>query len=245
FGGGPRDLESALARGGRLDPGRRYGAIRVADSGAGMDQATVEQIFEPFFTTKEGGHGTGLGLAVVHGIVMAYDGAYLVRSRVGTGSEFSLYLPLDETISEAATETDGTASLRGDESVLIVDDEVDLTDMLSIGLERLGYDVTCCNDPFEALHAFEQDPGAWDVVVTDHMMPAMRGVALIERLKTISPGVATLLCTGFSDGATEEAARRAGADAFLMKPLEAHRIAQQMRALLDQRASTTVGAPAG
>ncbi len=236
FDGGPRDLESALALGGRLDPDRRYGAIRVADSGAGMEQAIVEQIFEPFFTTKEGGHGTGLGLAVVHGIIMAYDGAYLVRSRVANGSEFSLYLPLDESLPEAATKAQGAAALRGGESVLIVDDEVDLTDMLSIGLERLGYDVTSCNDPFEALHAVEQDPGAWHVVVTDQMMPAMRGVALIERLKAIAPDVATLLCTGFADGTTEAAARHAGADAFLMKPLEAHRIARQMRALLDRRA---------
>src|SRR5262249_44349528 len=153
------------------------------------------------------------------------------------GSEFSLYLPLADGVPDTVQEPASAPRLGGTESVLIVDDEVDVADMLAIGFERLGYDVTCCNDPLEALRAVQQDPGGWDVGISDQLMPSMRGVVLIERLKAAAPGLTALLCTGFADGTTEEAARDAGADAFLMKPIEAHRIAEAMRALLDRKSA--------
>jgi len=115
---------------------------------------TVDQMFEPFFTTKGPRPRHRAGACRGACIVNAHEGAYLVRSRAGAGSEFSIFLPL----AREAARTAAGDPLRGEESVLIVDDEVDLTDMLSIGLERLGYDVTCCNDPTEALSAFEEDP---------------------------------------------------------------------------------------
>jgi signal transduction histidine kinase/ActR/RegA family two-component response regulator len=233
FEGGGHERDLAVAIGGLIAPDWPYAALRVTDTGGGMLQKTIDRIFDPFFTTKELGHGTGLGLAVVHGIVSAYGGAYVVKSRVGAGSEFSIYLPLVE--SAPVEPCDRAGPPRGEESVLVLDDEVDLTDMLSIGLGRLGYDVTCCNDPVEALSAFEQDPDAWDIVITDQAMPAMKGTAVIKRLKAIRPRCAVILCTGFADGATEEAAIEAGADAFLLKPIETQRIAQTLRELLDQR----------
>jgi CheY-like chemotaxis protein len=238
FEGGGHEPDLAVATGGWIDPDRPYASIRVVDNGGGMLQATIDQIFEPFFTTKDRGHGTGLGLAVVHGIVTAYQGAYAVRSRVGGGSDFSIYLPLAEP---APVERRARARTpQGQESVLVVDDEVDLTDMLSIGLGRLGYDVTCSNDPVEALSAFEQDPDAWNIVVTDQSMPTMTGTTMIKRLKTIRPDCIAILCTGFADGSAEDVALEAGADAFLLKPVEAHGVARTLRDLLDRRAVASV-----
>ena len=240
FEGGGHEPGLAIAIGGRIEPDRAYAAIRVVDSGAGMLQQTIDRIFEPFFSTKDRSHGTGLGLAVVHGIVTAYGGAYVVKSRLGAGSEFAIYLPLVETAPPAVRDHDGPP--HGEESVLVLDDEVDLTDMLAIGLGRLGYDVTCCNDPLEALAAFEQDPDAWDIVITDHAMPVMTGTAVVERLKALRPHCPVVLCTGFADGGTEETARAAGADAFLLKPVEPQQLARTVRRLLDQRPAPTVRA---
>ena len=241
FEGAGYEPDLAIAIGGQLDPERAYAAIRVIDSGAGMVQQTIDRIFEPFFSTKGRSRGTGLGLAVVHGIVHAYAGAYLVKSRLGAGSEFAIYLPLVETAPE--TEAAGAGPPIGNESVLVIDDEVDLTDMLSIALGRLGYDVTCCNDPLEAVAAFEEDPHAWDGVITDQAMPTMTGTAVIRRLKTLRPDCPVVLCTGFADGATEQGALAAGADAVLLKPIEAHRIARTIRELFDRHDPAVPTAP--
>jgi PAS domain S-box-containing protein len=221
----------ARARGGRLDAARGYCAIRVADTGCGMDQATLDRVFEPFFSTKQPGQGTGLGLAVIHGIVTACGGAYQVTSRLGRGSEFAIYLPL---AADAAPQLPVEAS-AGPARLLVVDDEINITDMLAIGLERLGYRVTCWNDPTAALSAFEADPGAWDIVITDHTMPGLTGAALIARIKAIRADCPAMLFTGFGDRtAAQAAARESGADGFLVKPIEPRRVADKVRELLDR-----------
>jgi nitrogen-specific signal transduction histidine kinase/CheY-like chemotaxis protein len=243
FEGGERAFEAAIAIGGRIEAGRSYAVMRVTDSGSGMDQETVDRVFEPFFTTKPRGRGTGLGLAVVHGIVNAYQGAYLVQSRVGVGTEFSIYLPLAVVDAADAADTAFGEPARGGESVLVVDDDVDLADMLSIALERLDYEVTCCNDPLEALHAFEQDPGAWDVIVTDHMMPGMKGLELVGRLRALRPDCVTVLCTGFADDVSEASALAAGVDLFVLKPTEPRQIAERVRELLARRTEALAPLP--
>jgi CheY-like chemotaxis protein len=116
-----------------------------------------------------------------------------------------------------------------------VDDEQDIVDMLSIGLGRLGYETVGVNDPVEALQAFEEDPTAWDIVVTDQVMPVMRGLELIRRFKALRPDIRAILCTGYSDGANEDLARMAGADAFLIKPLDATWIAPAIRKVMDRQ----------
>jgi PAS domain S-box-containing protein len=235
-----RHADVARATGGALDREHSYCAVRVSDTGCGMNQATVDRIFEPFFTTKGPGRGTGLGLAVIHGIVTAYDGAYLVNSTRGRGSEFVLYLPLADAAEVVPAVPAADQGLTGSESLLIVDDEVDMTDMLSIGLERLGYDVTCSNDPVEALRGFEEDTDAWDVVIADRTMPTMTGTALIERIKALRPNCPALLYTGFADAmAARTAPGKAGADAVLLKPIEPRRVAAKVRELLDRRVATT------
>jgi DNA-binding NtrC family response regulator len=123
--------------------------------------------------------------------------------------------------------------VHGKERVLIVDDEVDVADMLSIGLERLGYDTVSINDPQEALAAFQEDPEAFDILITDQIMLGLRGLELIRLVKEIKPGLMTILCTGFGEGANEEIAREAGASLFFRKPVDAHEIAAGIRKILD------------
>jgi signal transduction histidine kinase/CheY-like chemotaxis protein len=226
----------ACAVGGQLDPERSYAAIRVGDTGCGMDQATLDRVFEPFYTTKGPGRGTGLGLAVTHGIVTAYAGAYRAVSRRGEGSVFTIYLPLADASVDTTAPTAIDDALRGPESVLLIDDDADMTEMMSTGLERLGYDVTSSNDPVEALQAFEQDPEAWDIVVTDQAMPGMLGSELATRIKARRPGCPVVIYTGYADRAVDAATREPGsADVTVLKPIEPRRVAEHIRRLLEPR----------
>jgi PAS domain S-box-containing protein len=217
---------------GVLDPGRAYARLEVSDSGSGIPAEHMARIFEPFFTTKERGRGTGLGLAVVHGIVGSYDGACNVESRIGQGTRFSVFLPLAEQVAATLPDREGERDLRGSERVLIVDDEVDITDVLSIGLERLGYEVAAVNDAAEALAVFSEEPAVWDAVVTDQLMPGMKGLVLAEKLKSLRSDIVVILCTGLDDGIVDRAARAQGADAFFAKPVEPEQIAATIRNLV-------------
>jgi CheY-like chemotaxis protein len=225
--------EVASTAGGRLRPGQSYARLTVTDDGSGMDRATVARVFDPFFTTKSPGRGTGLGLAVVHGIVAAYDGGYLVESALGHGTSFSIFVPLAEAAGTARTGASVAAATRGSECVLVVDDERDLLDMMCTGLERLGYRATGVADPLQALEIFRAEPGRWAVVVTDEVMPGLKGSALVAKLREIRPDCPIVLCTGFSDGTTERQAREAGAASFFLKPVAPVRVAETIRALLD------------
>ena len=219
---------------GRVQPDLAYARLTVTDDGAGMDAATLARVFDPFFTTKSPGHGTGLGLAVVHGIVSAYDGVYTVESRIGAGTTFSIYLPMAETAAAETGDAGRPDRPRGNETVLVVDDEPDLLEMMRVGLARLGYAVTGYSDPAHALEAFRREPDRWDVVVTDQVMPGINGGALIAKLREIRPLCPIILCTGFSDGATERLANEAGVAGFFLKPVEPQRIAETIRTLRDR-----------
>jgi PAS domain S-box-containing protein len=219
---------------GQLDGARAYATIEVSDTGVGMNPDVLEHVMEPFFTTKERGRGTGLGLAVVHGIVMSYGGAYGIESSPGKGTTVTVHLPLSNgkplpVADKPAAKTD----VRGKERVLVIDDEEDLADMMAIGLGRLGYDAVGVNDAVEALESVEADTGAWDVVVTDQVMPRMRGLTLVSKLRELSSDLKVILCTGFSDGATEETARKAGADGFFLKPVGPQQVAEKIRSLMN------------
>jgi PAS domain S-box-containing protein len=214
---------------GGLDPARAYARLDVADSGGGIAAEILPRIFEPFFTTKERGRGTGLGLAVVHGLITAYEGACAVESNPGRGTRFSVYLPLTE-VRKPRTHGERTGTdLRGRERLLIVDDEVDITDMLSIGLERLGYEVAALNDAAEALEAVREAPAAWDVVITDHLMPGMQGLSLAQELKALRADLMVILCTGLDNGVIGQTAKAQGIDAFFAKPVEPEQIAAAIR----------------
>ena len=181
-----KDLTAGERFDGNVDPFLAFARLRVSDTGPGIPHDILDRIFDPFFTTKGRQRGTGLGLAVVHGVIESHGGACHVMSRPGQGTMFSAYLPLVGKQPAVRAELKSqNPDLHGQERILIVDDEQDIVDMLSIGLGRLGYETVGVNDPIEAVAAFEEDPTAWDVVVTDQVMPAMRGLELIRKLKSI------------------------------------------------------------
>ncbi len=215
---------------GHLDENERYARLDVTDDGQGIPPEILSRIFEPFFTSKSRGRGTGLGLAIVHGIVMSHGGACAVDSRVGEGSRFSVYLPAADAPLAAAPHEAARVELRGAERVLIVDDEIDSTDMLSIGLDRLGYEVAAINNPLDGFAVIAEDPAAWDVVVTDQLMPGLHGIDLARRIRELNPDVTIILCTGLDDDAIEAGAEAAGIYAVLQKPVEPERLALAIRA---------------
>jgi CheY-like chemotaxis protein len=216
---------------GALSPDKRYARLDVRDSGVGIAPENLSRIFEPFFTTKERGRGTGLGLAIVHGIVMSHEGACAVESERGKGSCFSVYLPISDRPAIARSAPRNNTDVRGRERILLVDDEIDITDMLSIGLERLGYEVAAVNEPQEALAVFAEDPTAWDVVVTDYLMPGMSGLELAEKLKALRSDVVVVVCTGLDDGVVGQSAKKLDIEGFFPKPVAPETIAAHIRDL--------------
>ena len=219
---------------GALDPQRAYVMVSVEDNGPGIPEGVLRRIFDPFFTTKDPGKGTGLGLAVVHGIIAAHKGAIRVLTCLGEGTRFEIYLPAAKERSTRAEAPDAAAPVVGRGMVLIVDDERDVADMVAIGLERLGYEVGVCANAREALEALSEDPGLWRAVISDQMMPEVRGMDLIRAIKKDYPDLPCILCTGFGDSLTEEKALADGADAFFQKPVSAGRLAQSLAQLLGQ-----------
>ncbi len=193
--------------------------LTVSDSGHGMDAETVTRIFDPFFTTKKPGEGTGLGLAVVHGIMQSHEGSVAVESRLGEGTAFRLYFPIVAAPAAGEQETPAPVpSLRG-ERLLVVDDEVAVLRVAQQMLEQLGYRVAACSEPEGALELFRASAGNFDAVVSDLNMPKMTGIDLAIELRRIQPALPVVLITGcIGDGALEERAARLGLDQVVMKP---------------------------
>jgi PAS domain S-box-containing protein len=209
-----------------------YVRITVSDTGHGMDPHTVARIFEPFFTTKEPGEGTGLGLAMVHGIVDRHDGAVTVQSAVGVGSVFQVYLPALEAQkpSEAAVEMPVVRG-RG-EHILFVDDEPMLARVGNLFLADLGYRVTAHTNPGEALAAFRAAPDDFDLVVTDLTMPGTSGLDLADEMHLLRPDVPIVLTTGFRGSLTDEMVRAHGIRGTLLKPYAGAHLATVVAGLL-------------
>jgi signal transduction histidine kinase/ActR/RegA family two-component response regulator len=220
---------------GSLVPGRRYVCVTVADNGAGIPENLIPRIFEPFFTTKEKIRGSGLGLAIVNSIVAAHDGVIVMTTTRGRGTQFQLFF----NAADVAPRHEGAAldpdAIGGPERVLIVDDEVDLADGLSLALQKLGYEAAPVYGSEEAFDVFSKAPRAWDIVITDQVMPGMTGLELTSKMKHLNANVDIVLCTGFSDSATEQNSKRAGAGAFLQKPSSPELIAQTIRRLRSER----------
>ena len=221
----------AAARLGDLRPGS-YVRLSVADTGHGMDPETQERIFEPYFTTKPKGEGTGLGLAVVHGIVKRHHGTVQVRSTAGSGTTVNVLLPRLEEPAPDRFAAPGPPP-RGQGHILLVDDEEEFVAIGTEMLQSLGYDVTPGTSSLEALGAFRVQPDRFDAVVTDRTMPDMTGDALARELLRIRPDLPIILCTGFSEQVTEQAARSMGIRAFVLKPLVLYDLARTLREVLE------------
>jgi two-component system, cell cycle sensor histidine kinase and response regulator CckA len=212
-----------------LVPGR-YVVLTVTDTGKGIAPDMLERIFDPFFTTREVGDGTGMGLAVLHGIIVAHDGIIDVKSEVGKGSVFTVFFP---RVFENGVEDDVMTALpRGTETVLFVDDEEDIVKMRSRMLGYLGYRVLTATNPEQALGHFTRGQAEIDVVITDHTMPRMTGLQLAAEISRLKPAVPIILCSGYSEAVTPEEARQAGIQRFLAKPVDMRLLANAIRELL-------------
>ena len=203
--------------------------LTVSDTGCGMTSEVMERIFEPFFTTRGPGGGSGLGLAVVHGIVKTYGGTITVYSELGKGSVFHVYLPRYEGAASTAKPDKADEPARGGERILLVEDEETQRASLALGLGRLGYRVTACADGRSALDEFQKDPGAYDLVITDQTMPRMTGIELAEALAKARPVLPVVLCTGFSEKVNSGAVGTAGIRELIMKPFTLLEITRLIR----------------
>ena len=215
-----------------------YLRLTVEDTGHGMEGKLKERIFDPFFTTKDRGEGTGMGLAVVMGIVKSHGGVISAESEVGQGSKFEVLLPaimsdpVDDTMSAAVLPT-------GDESILFVDDEMALVDLGAQILKRLGYQVTTRTSSIEAFELFLEKPERFDLIISDTTMPNMTGDELAQKILSIRDQLPVILCTGYSERMSRDRAAEMGIAAFVLKPVVMSELAATVRQVLDDSAAAT------
>ena len=221
----------AAARYPELNPGP-YVKLSVSDTGCGMDFATLQRIFDPYFTTKEQDKGTGMGLAVVHGIVKGHGGSIHVESAVAEGTRFDILFPVVKR--QAISETEELKALpTGNETILCVDDEQSLIELGKNMLKKLGYRVEARTLPVEAIELFKAAPDTFDLVISDMTMPAMTGVSLAKKLMQIRPQIPVIICTGYSEQIDESRAKELGIRGFLMKPFTIRELSKTVRKVLD------------
>lgn len=218
-----------------LAPGS-YVQLSVQDDGEGMPPEILGKIFDPYFTTKKVGEGTGLGLAVVHGIVKNHGGAISVKSELGQGSVFNIFFPLigeSEEISEFSPPE--FPPLGEKEKILLVDDEQILAEVGKKMLEHLGYEVTTRTSSIEALELFRNQPHRFNLVITDMTMPNMTGDRLAQELINIRPDLPIILCTGYSEKISQGKAKSLGISEFIMKPFAINELGRAVRRAFDHK----------
>jgi len=215
-----------------MSPGP-YACLTVADTGHGIQKSLMDRIFDPYFTTKAKDKGTGLGLAVVQGIVNSYGGDISVYSEPGVGTTFRIYLPIIEAKREEKGSEDVDPAVGGKERILLVDDEEPIAIMEKEMLERLGYDVTMQTNSSEALKTFRSDPAQFDLVITDMSMPKMTGIEFSNKLIKSRPNIPIILCSGFSEQIREGNTAEFGIREYVMKPMLMSELAQKIRKILE------------
>ncbi len=223
-----------------LKPGA-YVRLLVTDTGYGIDPEIMVRIFEPFYTTKKIGKGTGMGLAVVHGIVKDHGGDIIVESDPGKGTRVQVLLPAYKETEKIEIKSQDRV-LRGNERVLFVDDEEDLISAAKNILFGLGYKVISEKNPLAALELFKKQPNNFDLVITDVTMPGMSGDRLAREMIRIRPDIPVIFCTGHSDRITEEEAMKIGVKAYVMKPYWASELAASIRDVIDRTKDEKPGA---
>lgn len=217
---------------GNMAPGK-YVILRVTDTGHGIDTTIQQKLFDPYFTTKEVGKGTGMGLSVVHGIVKSHDAAVRVETQPGKGTTVKVFFPAIDEIPQKVPSICVDLP-RGDETILIVDDELSLVKIITSILNALGYQVKSATLSQEALDLFRADPMAIDLVITDMTMPVMTGGALAKELIKIRPEIPIILCTGLAREITGEQLKQMGIIRCIEKPLERSALATTVRQVLDE-----------
>jgi CheY-like chemotaxis protein len=212
-----------------LVPGR-YAGLSMSDTGCGMTSEVMDKIFDPYFTTKNKGKGKGLGLSVVHG----HKGDIQVRSKIGKGTTFALYLPVIEHPDRDDPVEDKENLPTGDEHILLVDDEKPIVMLESQVLQRLGYKVTAFTDSRDAEAAFQANAAAFDLVITDMAMPHITGAKLAGIMIAVRPDIPIILCTGYSNRINKKTAKDIGIKYFFEKPVAMSELAHAVRNTLDE-----------
>jgi signal transduction histidine kinase/CheY-like chemotaxis protein len=214
-----------------------YVCVSLSDTGVGMDDTTRRRLFEPFYTTKRAGKGTGLGLAVVYGIIASHKGFVEVESAVNRGTTFHLYLPVaeEEQTQAEQVEQEIGAVLGGAETILLVEDEEMLMDVVSSSLRSKGYTVLTARDGDEALRVFEKHRGEIKLVITDFGLPLRTGFEVFQALRKKAPSLNVVLASGYIDPQQQTMMSAAGVRAFLQKPYQIAEVLKKIREILDER----------
>jgi CheY-like chemotaxis protein len=216
-----------------LNPGP-YVKLSISDTGQGMDDATKDRIFDPYFTTKEQDKGTGMGLAVVHGIVKGHGGGIHVQSITGEGTRFDILFPIMER--QIISETEELKTLpTGNEHILFIDDEDFLIELGKNMLKKLGYRVETRTQPVKALEVFRAEPHKFDLVISDMTMPTMTGDTLATELMKIRPDIPIIICTGYSERIDDRRAQELSIKGLMMKPFTIRSLSKTVRNVLDQK----------
>jgi signal transduction histidine kinase/ActR/RegA family two-component response regulator len=229
---GPEDYITDL----QLAPGA-YLRLEVSDTGHGMPPEILEKVFDPYFTTKKQGEGTGMGLAIVHGIVNSQDGKITAYSEPGKGTTFHVYLPCLKTETVAIEAETSEATPGGSERILAVDDEEVIVALQKKMLESLGYKVTTMTSSIDTLKIFQSQPDNYDLLITDMTMPGMTGAELAKKVRAIRPDIPIILYTGFSELINKEKAEAMGVSKYLTKPASIKELAISTREVLDKSKS--------
>jgi len=208
--------------------------LEIQDTGCGMSEKTMSRIFDPFFTTKDVNQGTGLGLSTVFGIVQSHSGSIRVYSELNQGSKFTIILPVTEGDSSAHIHDEDDIP-RGNEKILVIDDEITITKLSSRILKSLGYDVVTVNNITDTLEIFRSEPYAFDLVITDLAMPKMSGIKLSKEIISIRKDIPIILCSGYSNELSEKDLKAHGIKMSLNKPINKNTLAITVRKVLDRR----------
>lgn len=203
-----------------------YVRLSVSDTGSGISPAVLERMFDPFFTTKRVGHGTGLGLALVYGIVADFGGQIDVATQVGVGTAFTIWLPAAGETPKLLAEAASELRLGNGETVMIVDDERVLVALAEETLAELGYKPVGFDSSAAALQAFRAEPKRFDLVLTDETMPDLTGIELAREIRQVRPDISVILMSGYSGTQLSERAHSAGIIDVLSKPLRRRDIAE-------------------
>lgn len=211
--------------------------LEIKDTGHGMDKETRTRMFDPYFTTKKPDEGTGLGLAVVDGIVKKHHGFIRTYSKVGRGSTFQIFWPTIENNSANGTlpREKKVVSPIGSEQIMLVDDEPEILDSLKSILEEQGYQVSIFMDGISAFQAFIKDPGRFDLIITDLIMPRMTGKELSVKILNIRKDMPIILCTGYNENFTHEMVSKIGISKYIQKPLMGPELSTLIREILDSQ----------
>ena len=227
----PGDIASGID----LSPGR-YLKLTIKDTGPGLEPTEVKHVFDPQYSNSERNEYAGMGLNVVHDIIRSYKGMICASSDPDQGTTIDVYLPLIGTQSEKISEISNDMHLPlGTETILLVDDEEDVLDMMHSMLERLGYQVISALNGLEALEIFQKGSKAFDLVITDQTMPKMTGMELIKEIRLVRSDIPIILCTGFNEKITEENTRNLELGALIGKPVRVTKMAEIIREVLDRK----------